>query len=145
MHSAFRKPNYPKAEKRRKNNPATVVFAQPPQIKMWSTQNSMLYPDNSGLVPILHRIEPHQKCITMKYFLIFMKAPPISMGGWVGRAGCVESVLHSHVLSLRQCHRDWNGLEHTLHIPFLLETRCCHGNNSVVSAIPWHPLTEWCL
>lgn len=34
MHSAFRKPNYPKVEKRRKNNPATVVFTQPPQIKM---------------------------------------------------------------------------------------------------------------
>lgn len=89
MHSAFRKLNYPKVEKRRKNNPATVVFAQPPQIKMWSTQNSMLYPDNSGLVPILHRIELNQKCITVKYFLIFMKVvpPPPPQSPWVDEWG----------------------------------------------------------
>lgn len=60
----------------------------------------------------------------------------------MGKAGCIESVLRSHVLSMRQCHRDCNGLEHTLHFPFLLETCCYHGNNGVVSAVPWRPVTE---
>lgn len=60
----------------------------------------------------------------------------------MGKAGSVESVLHSHVLSMRRCHRDWNGLEHTPHIPFLLGTCCYHGNSGVVSVAPWHPVAE---
>lgn len=138
MHSTVRKPNYPKVEKKGKNNPATVVLAQPPQIKMWSTEWHV-WARQRSLVPELHRTE-HSRVITLKYFLISLKAPSMSR---------VEEWGELPVLNvcsiLLFVHQTLPQAEHTLHFPFLLQTLCCHGSNSVGSAFPWHSLTESCL
>lgn len=97
MHSVVRKPNYPKVgKKRRKNNPATVVLAQPPQIKMWSTEWHV-WGRQRQPCPRAARHWTTAECITGRDCWVFMKAPPMSTGAGVGRAGCVESLQHSHV------------------------------------------------
>jgi len=88
----------------------------------------MLYPDNSSLVPILHRFEPHQKCITVKYFLIFMKAPP-NLHGWMSGESWLCRIYAS--FSCLFCETLPQGLkwaETQTAYPFLLDIQCCHGN-----------------
>lgn len=81
MHSAFRKPNYPKVEKKVGRIILPLLSSPSPHRLKCEAQNGMFDPDKGSLVPVLHRTEPQQKCITVKYFLIFMKAPP-NVHGW---------------------------------------------------------------